>query len=417
MDAGNERTKQTPALKDGLVPGATDQLCVSDEQYHLAIQNVRDYAIFTMDPQRMVTSWNQGAQRILGWLESEMVGQPGDTIFTREDRESGEPEKEVTTARDEGCASDERWHLRKDGTRFWGSGVVTPVIDRKGEPRGYVKIMRDETQRRLWEEQIRQHRDELEKRVAERTEELHEANEGLKAEIAVRERAEGERQQLLAELVASQESERARIARELHDQMGQQLAALMLGLTAVRESAADQQMRDRLENLRMLAETITREMHDLAVELRPPALDQYGLRVSIENLLDDWVESTGLHAEMQWLFPEDLPLPSSHQVALYRITQEALTNVARHAEASNVILIFRRVDGFVHFLLEDDGKGFNMEDRASSHQRLGLLGMRERAALINATLTIESTPGRGTSIICRVPINEKAAAAHRDSQQ
>lgn len=116
-----------------------------DERYCQVIEQVEDYAIFTLDEAGRVSTWNRGAERVLGYFEEEALGEPGALIFTPEDRERGAPEHELATARREGKAEDVRWHLRKDGLRFWASGVLTALYDREGKLDGFAKILRDLT--------------------------------------------------------------------------------------------------------------------------------------------------------------------------------------------------------------------------------------------------------------------------------
>ena len=125
----------------------------------LLIENARDYAIVMLDTEGRIALWNTGAENVLGWQEAEIVGQPAAIFFTPEDRATDAPERELRTAREQGRAEDERWHVRKDGSRFWGSGLVFPVVD--GELRGYLKIFRDLTERRRSEEAVRVERERL----------------------------------------------------------------------------------------------------------------------------------------------------------------------------------------------------------------------------------------------------------------
>src|SRR5262245_44792652 len=122
-------TRPTPSLRDG------------EEQHQLLMENVKDYAIFLLDPQGRVVTWNLGAERILGYKEAEIVGQPFARIFTPEDVEQDQPELELRVAADKGRVEDERWHVRKDGSRLWASGVVTPLWDEGGTLRGFAKIL------------------------------------------------------------------------------------------------------------------------------------------------------------------------------------------------------------------------------------------------------------------------------------
>ncbi|MBV9867670.1 MAG: PAS domain S-box protein [Abitibacteriaceae bacterium] len=123
----------------------------SDELLGFMVESIQDYAIFAIDPHGRVMSWNSGAERIFGYSQAEIMGESGDVIFTPEDRAAGEPEKERATAQQEGRALDERWHLRKDGSRFWASGINSPLRDEAGNLRGFVKVARDNTERKIAE--------------------------------------------------------------------------------------------------------------------------------------------------------------------------------------------------------------------------------------------------------------------------
>lgn len=253
---------------------------------------------------------------------------------------------------------------------------------------------------RLWEAH-----DRLEGRVAERTAELAAANASLRAEIGVREAAEVDRRELLRRLGTAQEDERRRIARNLHDQMGQLLIALGLGLKALENATPDlSPARPHLAQLRELTDQIGREFHQLALDLRPTALDDLGLQTALANYAAAWAERSGVEVDFESAGPDTARLPEVAETALYRVVQEALTNVLRHAGARRVSLVLQWSPGQAVVVVEDDGVGFDAELTTGPVGRLGLLGMRERVALVGGTLTIESSPGRGTTIIACVPL-------------
>lgn len=140
---------------------ATEALRESEERMRLLIESAKDYAIFTIDPERLVNSWNSGAEALFGYSEKEILGVKADVLFTPEDRAKGDAEKEVQTARDAGRAENERWHARKDGSHFYGSGSVMPFRDSGGALRGFVKIMRDLTETKRGQESLNEHLSEL----------------------------------------------------------------------------------------------------------------------------------------------------------------------------------------------------------------------------------------------------------------
>ncbi|HEY3230340.1 MAG TPA: sensor histidine kinase, partial [Roseiflexaceae bacterium] len=255
---------------------------------------------------------------------------------------------------------------------------------------------------------LQQAHDALEARVQERTGELTEVNAALQAEISERKRAEQARQLLLRQLVTAQEEERRRIARELHDQMGQDLTVLMLGLKALRDAApGDSPVHERVEPLQTLAMRIGREVRTLALQLRPPALDDLGLIATLANYVEQWSARVLIAVDFHTTGMEERRLPSSIETALYRLVQEALTNVLKHAQATNVSLIIDRRADALHMIVEDDGVGFDVaaaRSIAHTEQRLGLVGMDERVAQLGGTLTIESALGRGTTVFVRIPL-------------
>jgi PAS domain S-box-containing protein len=255
---------------------------------------------------------------------------------------------------------------------------------------------------------LREAHDRLEERVAQRTAELARSNEALTAEIARRERTEADRRNLQRRLTTAHEDERRRIARELHDQMGQHLTALGLGLKVVKDATPDpSEARDRLQELQALTGLMGREVHNLALALRPTALDDLGLQSALANYAEGWSERSGVEVDCQAIGLDGDRLPASVETALYRVVQEALTNVLKHAQARRVSLVLQRFPGHVSVVVEDDGRGFDVETvtaPAGDGGRLGLLGMRERVALVGGTLTVESFPGQGTTVIARIPL-------------
>ncbi|MBA2424064.1 MAG: GAF domain-containing protein [Actinobacteria bacterium] len=203
----------------------------------------------------------------------------------------------------------------------------------------------------------------------------------------------------LRRVVEAQELERRRLARELHDQTGQELTSVLLGLKAVEEASDDA---ERVEALAAVREQVVETLHDvrrLAVELRPKALDDFGLAPALERLRETFSEQTGMRVDLESRIRERLP--PDVETALYRIVQEALTNVVKHAQAGVVSIVLARNASAVTALVEDDGRGFSRE---GSGEGLGLLGMGERLALLGGKLRIESRPGAGTTIVAEVPL-------------
>ncbi|MFL6227182.1 MAG: CheR family methyltransferase [Pyrinomonadaceae bacterium] len=385
---------------------AEARIIESEQRLHLLVESVRDYAIFAMTTDGHIEYWNAGAQRVFGFGEEEIVGRPGAIIFTPEDRERGVPQQEIETARREGRAADERWHVRKDGTRFYASGVMT-AIEQDGRVRGFAKIARDLTSQQQSAEELRRAHDELETRVGERTEELRQTVESMLLEVKERSAAEVRAKGLVGQLVTAQEDERRRISRDLHDQLGQQLTALRLKLEALREQSRDrEQMREQVEELQDLASRIDSEVDFLAWELRPSALDDLGLATTLVNFAEEWSKHYNIPAEVHVAGMEGARVAPQTETCLYRITQEALNNIYKYAQAARVNVVLERRDGSAVLVIEDDGVGFDLNEAMAGGggRGLGLVGMRERAALLGGSLEIETAPGKGTTIYARVPV-------------
>jgi signal transduction histidine kinase len=204
----------------------------------------------------------------------------------------------------------------------------------------------------------------------------------------------------LRRVVSAQELERRRLARELHDETGQALTSILLGLKSLEDVASEQELAESTSRLRELVVTTLQDVRRLAVELRPKALDDFGLVPALERLIETFREQTGIEVDLEPRLGDER-LPSDVETTLYRITQEALTNVVKHAHAKHVSIVLTRRDGTISVVIEDDGQGF--EERQASRNGLGLLGMRERVALVDGRLTVESSPGAGTSLSIEVP--------------
>jgi PAS domain S-box-containing protein len=273
----------------------------------------------------------------------------------------------------------------------------------------------DLSERKRTEEALRRAHEQLEVRVKERTAELALANASLREEMQERERAERARTELLSRLVFAQEDERRRIAREMHDQFGEQLTALGLGIRALKDSCGDDpRLSPQVSALEKVAQQLDRDVDHLVWELRPTALDDLGLRAALANYVQDWSVRAGVRADLHTTGLSSARLASEVETTLYRIAQEALNNIAKHARAENVDVILERRPDHVSLIIEDDGVGFDHPVAGSPHQGFGLLGMQERAALVGATVQIESAAGEGTTIIVRMPIGAGQDATNND---
>jgi PAS domain S-box-containing protein len=229
------------------------------------------------------------------------------------------------------------------------------------------------------------------------------------SDVTERNQASYLRQQLLKKLISAQEDERRRIARDLHDEIGQALTSLLIGLRAVAETLSLEAAHFRANDLRRIAISTLEEVRRLARGLRPSVLVDLGLTAALERYAVDYAQAHGIAVDVQAQDPDPGRLPEEIETALYRIAQEALTNTAKHSAAKRVGIVLRRQPDAVQLVVSDDGCGF--ESRGQGAQgRLGLSGMQERAALLNGSVIVDAKPGRGTRVTVRIPCAEDTHA-------
>ena len=210
----------------------------------------------------------------------------------------------------------------------------------------------------------------------------------------------------LAAIEAS-EAQRRRISLELHDEMGQHLTALVLGLKAAGDAVEDTPIRRALHRLQAVAARVSLDMHRIALELRPGTLDNQGLEAALSNYVEEWSKRYDVGADFQSVGLGAERFPPHIETTIYRIVQEALTNVSKHAQATAVSVVLLRLPEEVVTIVEDDGRGFDpatVATAATVDGPIGLLGMRERAVLVGGMCQVESQPG-GTSVFVRIPLS------------
>lgn len=214
------------------------------------------------------------------------------------------------------------------------------------------------------------------------------------------------RTHLLQKVISAQEEERKRIARELHDETGQTLASLTMGLKFLTESCPINSRECNLDEMRAVIKRTIQSLHRLAVELRPSVLDDMGLIAAVEKYVADFKGNYQIDLDLHVVWTCSQRLPHEVEVTVYRIIQEALNNVSKYAAAQNVSVIITCDARGLEVIIEDDGIGFNVQNSLQENiagNKLGLYGMYERAMLVGGTLTIESTSGHGTTVFLRIP--------------
>ena len=388
-----------------------DALRESEQRFRLLVQGIQEYAIFQLDPQGRVVSWNAGAERLKGYRAEEIIGKHFSVFYPREDLIRGTPEQNLEEAAQRGQSVREGWRLRKDGSLFWGNVVITALRDLKGHLLGFVKLTRDVTERREREETLTKAKELLELRVEQRAAVLTRVNEELRVEIAERERAEeqfkaslDQLRALAARLQSVREEERTSIAREIHDELGQACTAIKMDLALIGRRTTKRQthLRAKADSASRLVDDMIVTLRRIASELRPRTLDDLGLTAALESQAQEFEARTGIHCRVA-LPEEPLTLDDERSTAIFRIFQESLTNVARHAHATRVEARLERKADQLIFQVRDNGRGFDPAE-AKARKSLGLVGMQERALMLNGELQVEGVPGAGTTMTLRIPL-------------
>ncbi len=258
---------------------------------------------------------------------------------------------------------------------------------------------------RVAEQTLRDAREQLEARVVERTGELARANDALRAEMQERQRLEEFRIQLLQQLIKAQETEQRRISRELHDQLGQQVTAVSLKLSALQTRAElTQDLQKEIAALQRMVRQLDEDVDFIVSQLRPTVLDDLGIVEALREYSANWSGQFDVSAQFTVSGMEGLRLSAEIETVLYRVTQEALNNVAKHARANHVEVVLKHGLDETLLIIADDGVGFDVQqERRDRSKGLGIQGMAERAELVGGTMNVESELGEGTTVSVRLP--------------
>jgi PAS domain S-box-containing protein len=363
-----------------------------EQQFRLLVQAVQDYAIFMLDPTGNVASWNAGAKRIKQYAAREIIGKHFSCFYPEEEIRSGKPQWELTVALQDGRFEDEGWRIRKDGSRFWANVIITAVKDSSGKLVGFAKVTRDVTAKM-------QAQQALQKEVAER----RDAQQQLR-------QSERSLRELSLHLLATQDEERRRIGRDLHDSLGQYLAVLKMKLesiASVRGQKENDEVAEDVSQCIRLTEDSIKEVRTVSYLLYPPMLEELGLKSAIPWYLDGFSTRSGI--KTTFTTEADLArLPRDRELALFRVLQESLANVHRHSGSKTADVRLLMKDGVYILEIEDQGKGLSPELRAQSGQDwtsalgVGVRGMNERMRQLGGTLELVSSE-RGTTVRAQMP--------------
>ncbi|CAM2195348.1 two-component system, NarL family, sensor histidine kinase UhpB [Paraburkholderia kururiensis] len=350
-------------------PVATAARVPVDERYRILVETVREYAIFLLAPDGTVATWNAGAQRIKGYRADEIVGRHFSVFYPEEDVAAGKCERELRTAATEGSVEDEGWRVRRDGSRFWANVLITAVRNASGDLLGFAKVTRDMTERR-------------------RLEELEHAR------------------LISARIDQVRESEQTRIARELHDDLGQRVTAMKMSIALLEGQLGDdapaRQTRAALADLAGEMDGMAAALRRIASDLRPPILDDLGLQAALEWMAENFTRRYGVQATLHF-DADDVAFSEVAATAIFRMTQEALTNVARHAHAKHAHVELVASGNECSLRIADDGVGM-APDAQRKERSFGLLGVRERARLLDGDVFVDTSPGNGFRLAVSLPL-------------
>lgn len=363
---------------------AQEVLRQSEERFRLLVEAVQDYAIFLLDPNGCIISWNIGAERIKGYKPAEIIGRHFAVFYTEEDIRAGKPMRELEIAARDGRLEDEGWRLRKDGSSFWANVVITALRTQQGHLVGFAKVTRDFTDRMRVHEALIAAREKLEQ-------------------------SEGSLRQLSRHLLRTQDEERRRIGRDLHDSLGQYLAALKMKLASLKSTARDNHLAEQeIAECTDLAEESIKEVRTVSYLLYPPMLEDFGLQSAISWYLDGFSHRSGIKTTFEPA-SDFGRLPPDIELAMFRVLQESLTNVHRHSGSPTASVSLSIRDGLAILEVSDRGKG--IPDHFANAERdwvatlgVGMRGMSERVRQLGGRIELASS-AQGTTVTALVPIS------------
>ena len=379
-----------------------------EDRFRLLVEAVRDYAIFLMDAEGRILSWNSGAERIKGYKSEEVMGKDFSMFYPPEDIREGKPRRHLEQAKREGRCEEEGWRVRKDGLQFWANTVITPLRDGEERIYGFAKVTRDLSEMKRDEEALRHSMAQLRREIEQRSE----------AERTVRQ-SEASIRDLSARLLRLQDDERRRLGRELHDSVGQLLVGIKLALGALKSQAARGDFSRELAECNQLADTAVREVRTMSYLLYPPMLEETGLSATVEWYLGGFRQRSGIAVKFE-AAPDFDRLSRDAELALFRVLQESLTNVHRHSGSPTAQVRLKMEGKMAVVEVEDQGKGAPAAaleiGGGVKSLGVGLRGMSERTRQLGGKLEVVSSK-KGTMVRATVPARPSEKHRMRDSMK
>ncbi len=375
---------------------AENKLRQSEEIFRSLVSSIRDYAIFMLDIDGNIITWNKGAEAIKGYKGNEIKGKNISVFYTKEDQEKKRPSSILKMAKEKGEFETEGWRVRKDGSKFWADVVVTALCDDNGKLTGYAKVTRDITETKKASDLLHRFNEALKKEVDNKTSELAETTLQLR--------------QLAAYLQTAREDERKSIAREIHDELGQMLTGLKMDVVWLRKQImpANDRVTKRFADALELLNDTKQTMRRISTDLHPAVLTDLGLVTALNMYCKDFGKRSGIAVNFTAQVDEkdDLSISPGISIGLYRIFQESLTNIAKHANAEKVTSLLKKDgDGLILDII-DNGSGFDLKE-LHHKKTLGLVSIRERVIMMDGKYEINSSPGKGTLVHVSVPFKLK----------
>jgi len=383
---------------------AEEALRDSEERYRILAENSQEGVIVVQEGQ--VRYVNESMADIFGYSIDELHSMHPLDRCHPEDRESTLKQLEplLKGRKETGYASFRI--IDKSGEVKWLILNIKPLI--WGGKKALLEILTDVTRHKALEEELRIAHAQMEDRVRKRTTELSEANLRLQAEAKERDKAQERILSLTQQIIRVQEDERQRIARDLHDNVAQDLSSLMLKMETLFDDhdCVDDELEQRGESVTMVLRKAIASVRDIAYGLRPPALDQLGLGKALENLCMEAGNKNGFDVDFFATGLEEADMDFDAEINVYRMVQEAVRNIARHSMADKATIRMVKSHPDVLIRIEDNGQGFSVGERmseAEGEKRMGIRSMEERARLIGGSMEIQSLAGTGTRVIFKVP--------------